>query len=229
LHTDTATWKSWREKLTLFDTFDRRNFAKEEREGIRLKRRFFAFVRPGGRVLDLGCGTGFNQCFLSNGEAYVGIDPLRLKESTQYGFPFLLGMAEFLPFQDDSFDSAICIATLDHVGDPAMVISESLRVLRPGGVLGIMNKGEIEGGRWTRYSVYARLGLRKLRCGNIDGLKRGLLEVITGAEDDFHMHHFDRDSLRALCASGFQDIDTQMVGNTLFLRGVKPTPSDQRR
>jgi ubiquinone/menaquinone biosynthesis C-methylase UbiE len=137
-------------------------------------------------------------------------------------------MAEYLPFRDNSFDSAVCIATLDHVGDPAMVISESLRILRPGGVLGIMNKGEIEGGRLARYYVYLRLGLRKLRYGNIAGLKRGLLEVVTGAEDDFHMHHFDRDSLSTLCASGFQHIDTQMVGNTLFLRAIKPTPADRR-
>jgi ubiquinone/menaquinone biosynthesis C-methylase UbiE len=224
LRTDTVTWKSWREKLLLFDTFDRRNFAKEELEGTRLKRSFFAFVRPEGRVLDLGCGTGFNQRFLSNGQTYVGIDPLRLKGAKQYNFPFLLGMAEYLPFRDNSFDSAVCIATLDHVGDPGMVVSESLRILRPGGVLGIMNKGEIEGGRFARYAVYLRLGLRKLRYGNIAGLKRGLLEVITGAEDDFHMHHFDRDSLRALCASGFQHIDTQMVGNTLFLRAIKADP-----
>jgi hypothetical protein len=91
-----------------------------------------------------------------------------------------------------------------------------------------MNKGEIEGGRGARYYVYLRLALRKLRYGNIAGLKRGLLEVVTGAEDDFHMHHFDRDSLRTLCASGFQHIDTQMVGNTLFLRAIKPTLSDRR-
>jgi hypothetical protein len=109
-----------------------------------------------------------------------------------------------------------------------MVISESLRILRPGGVLGIMNKGEIEGGRLARYSVYLRLGLRKLLHGNIAGLKRGLLEVITGAEDDFHMYHFDRDSLRTLCASSFRHIDTRMVGNTLFLRAIKPALADNR-
>jgi len=137
-------------------------------------------------------------------------------------------MAEYLPFRDNSFDSAVCIATLDHVGDPAMVISESLRILRPGGVLGIMNKGEIEGGRLARYWVYLGLGLRKLRYGNLAGLKRGLLEVVTGAEDDFHMHQFDRDSLSTLCACGFQQIDTRMVGNTLFLRAIKPTLSDTR-
>jgi ubiquinone/menaquinone biosynthesis C-methylase UbiE len=151
---------------------------------------------------------------------------LRLKEGNHYRFPFLLGMAEYLPFRENSFDSAVCIATLDHVGDPAMVIGESLRVLRPGGVLGIMNKGEIEGGRLARYAVYLRLALRKLRYGNIAGMKRGLLEVITGAEDEFHMHHFDRDSLHTLCASAFQQIDTQLVGNTLFLRAIKPTHTD---
>ena len=151
---------------------------------------------------------------------------MRLKLAKHYRFAFLLGMAEYLPFRENSFDSAVCIATLDHVGDPAMVIGESLRVLRPGGVLGIMNRGEIEGGRLARYAVYMRLALRKLRYGNLAGLKRGLLEVITGAEDDFHLHHFDRDSLHTLCAFGFRQIDTQLVDNTLFLRAIKPTHTD---
>jgi hypothetical protein len=31
-----------------------------------------------------------------------------------------------------------------------------------------------------------------------------------------------------LCASGFQHIDTQMVGNTLFLRAIKPALTDRR-
>ena len=222
LKTDTDTLNAWRHKLTLFDTYDRRNFAKEEREGTRLKRRFFEFVRPKGRVLDLGCGTGFNQKFLASLDSYIGIDPLVLKSNAQYRFPFLVGMAEYLPFKSNSFDSAICIATLDHVGDPSTTIAESFRVLRPGGVLGIMNKAEIEGGRLAHGAVYMRLGLRKLFHGNGAGLLRGLREVLTGAEDDFHMYHFDRASLRALCIPQFEDVQTVMVGNTLFLRALKP-------
>lgn len=67
-----------------------------------------------------------------------------------------------------------------------------------------------------------------MRYGNLARLKRGLLEVVTRVEDDFHMYHFDRNSLSNLCASGFQHIHTQIVGNTLFLRAIKPTLSDRR-
>src|SRR5574341_2654928 len=119
---DHPRWKSWREKLDLFDAYGRRTFAIEEREGTRLKTRFFAFCAPGGRILDLGCGTGFNQKFFNNGSQYLGIDPLQLTRS--YSFPFARAVGEYLPWKDEVFDSVICIATLDHVADPPRVIRE---------------------------------------------------------------------------------------------------------
>ena len=40
---------------------------------------------------------------------------------------------ESLVFEDDSFDSAVCTMTLCSVDDPAAVVAEMLRVLKPGG------------------------------------------------------------------------------------------------
>lgn len=43
--------------------------------------------------------------------------------------------AHRLPFKDNSVDSIICIAVLEHVYDPEIVVSEMIRVLKPGGYL----------------------------------------------------------------------------------------------
>lgn len=221
---DQVLWQSWREKLELFHAFGRTRFAIEEREGTRLKARFFDFCPPRGLVLDLGCGTGFNSEFLSRDARYCGTDPLRL--ASRYSFPFVQAVGEFLPWKPAVFDSVVCIATLDHVADPAMIMCECDRVLRPGGTLGIMTKVEFEGGRLARWLLYLRVGLRKLRYGNFGGLLRGLHEVLTGAEDEFHMHHFSRASLYVLCREHFDDIAVQTIGNVLFLRGRKREPSN---
>jgi SAM-dependent methyltransferase len=48
---------------------------------------------------------------------------------------YRVGSAEVLAFEDASFDLVTCQTLLIHVRDPARVIGEMVRVLRPGGVL----------------------------------------------------------------------------------------------
>jgi SAM-dependent methyltransferase len=45
----------------------------------------------------------------------------------------LLSNASRLPFQADCCDSIACLALLEHVPDPEQIVSEMLRVLKPGG------------------------------------------------------------------------------------------------
>lgn len=48
------------------------------------------------------------------------------------------GRGEELPYPDNSFDTVLSIQVLEHVEDPYAVLSEMLRVLRPGGFLVVM-------------------------------------------------------------------------------------------
>jgi SAM-dependent methyltransferase len=48
---------------------------------------------------------------------------------------FVEGLAEALPFADDSFDMVTCQTVLMHVADPQVVVSEFFRVLKPGGLV----------------------------------------------------------------------------------------------
>jgi ubiquinone/menaquinone biosynthesis C-methylase UbiE len=105
-------------------------------------------LEPGHAVLDLGCGPGADlpamadAVTLSGRVVGVDIDPrmaeaasTRLREHPQV--EVLLGDGHALPFEDDTFDRARMDRALQHVADPAAVLAELLRVLRPGGLLRI--------------------------------------------------------------------------------------------
>lgn len=98
---------------------------------------FAGFAAPylQGRILDIGCGPYAVPSYL---EGYPvscisGIDPLEPFET--HPFEFVHGFAEFLPWQDDSFDVVIAATSLDHVLSLDLALSEIRRVLKPGGLL----------------------------------------------------------------------------------------------
>jgi len=98
----------------------------------------------GGRVLDVATGTGSFVTFLvdglrSHGEI-VGIDESADRASAfaeAFGdrpdVRFEVMDAHHLAFADGSFDTACVSNSLHHFEDPAPVLAEMLRVVRPGG------------------------------------------------------------------------------------------------
>ena len=105
-------------------------------------------LRPGQRVLDVGCGPGsitkgLAERVAPGGEA-VGVDldtafvaAARDAWSAVPGLRFEEADAAALPFDDASFDVAFLHAVLQHVESPAAVLAEVRRVVRPGGVVGV--------------------------------------------------------------------------------------------
>jgi ubiquinone/menaquinone biosynthesis C-methylase UbiE len=99
------------------------------------------------RALEIGVGgLGVGTLgFLKKIPVRVGIDPLPLSElscsETLRGvvgdlrapIQFRLSPGERTPFPDASFDLVLCCNVLDHVHDPAIVLNEVCRVLRPSG------------------------------------------------------------------------------------------------
>ncbi len=116
---------------------------------------------PGERILDLGCGTGnFSLKLAAAGAVVTGVDlseeMLRVAEKRanqeQRTIDFLRGAGESLPFESESFDGVITMATLEFVDDPERVLGEMLRVTRPGGrvVVGAINRDSPWGELYTR-------------------------------------------------------------------------------
>jgi ubiquinone/menaquinone biosynthesis C-methylase UbiE len=60
-------------------------------------------------------------------------------------FSFLEGVAEVLPCADQSFDLVTCQTLLIHVADPAAVVAEMRRVVRPGGTILLSEPNNLAG------------------------------------------------------------------------------------
>ncbi len=61
--------------------------------------------------------------------------------SDRGGINLVRGVAEFLPFPENTFDLVICKGAIDHFADRASFIREAVRVLKPDGrlVIGLAN------------------------------------------------------------------------------------------
>lgn len=91
---------------------------------------------PGLRVLDLGCRYGALTRHYAPGNEVVGVDVDReaLAEAAKLGIEAVWAdVEEPLPFEEASFDVVVAAELLEHLRDPAAVVAEAARVLRPGG------------------------------------------------------------------------------------------------
>jgi ubiquinone/menaquinone biosynthesis C-methylase UbiE len=108
-----------------------------------------ALLRPGEKVLDVGCGTGgvtipAKLRVGKNGEA-AGIDPapemiaIARRKANRAGLEidFRVGMIESLPFPDGTFDAVTSSLMMHHLPEHLRVkgLAEIRRVLKPGGRL----------------------------------------------------------------------------------------------
>jgi ubiquinone/menaquinone biosynthesis C-methylase UbiE len=103
-----------------------------------------------GRTLEIGVGTGLNLAFYTDEVTeVVGVDPSAAILERARGrvaacrAPVTLveAPAESLPWAGESFDSVVVTYSLCSVGDPARVLGEIGRVLRPGGRLLFVEHG----------------------------------------------------------------------------------------
>lgn len=89
-----------------------------------------------GSVLDVGCGEMPFRALLGKDAVYTGID---VKSATAFGMGVSAEIVTFdgsnIPFPDADFDHVLCTEVLEHVADPAALVAEMRRVLRPGGTL----------------------------------------------------------------------------------------------
>lgn len=97
----------------------------------------------GLKVLDVGCGGGFSCEFMAaRGVCVSGVDQsqkcidvaIQHAHSSGLEIDYCCGVAEQLPYADQSFDVVICVDVLEHVEDVKRVVSEVARILKPNGL-----------------------------------------------------------------------------------------------
>ncbi len=103
-------------------------------------------LRPGLRVLDLGCGPGHISLALARavapGDVYgIDVEPEQVEMSRRLAAERGAANATFevadalrLPFDDGFFDIVNCCDVLAYIPDTQAALSEVRRVLKPGGV-----------------------------------------------------------------------------------------------
>ncbi|MGD2186684.1 MAG: methyltransferase domain-containing protein [Desulfobacterales bacterium] len=106
-------------------------------------------IRPGYRILDIGCGSGRHTCaaYRFKNVVAIGADinhadlveaKNRLKFHDQLGengggiWGLTMADVNALPFEDHFFDLVICSEVLEHVSEDENAARELIRVLKPG-------------------------------------------------------------------------------------------------
>ncbi|WP_027942802.1 methyltransferase domain-containing protein [Amycolatopsis taiwanensis] len=153
-------------------------------------------LRPGLRVLDVGCGpgtitSGFTPLVGDSGRV-LGVDPYFAQFPGESTVDFVAGSVYALPVPADSFDVVFAHALFEHLARPAEALAELRRVLRPGGRLALSTSD------WSR----ARL---RPRTANVDAALRGhyLLRRRAGG-DPFA----GRKVADLVSRAGFRDVNT---------------------
>jgi ubiquinone/menaquinone biosynthesis C-methylase UbiE len=125
-----------------------------------------------GRVLEVGAGTGLNLDRYLRGVEVVAVEPeptmavraaVRARRAAASA-RVLRGVAEDLPFPDDTFDAAVACYVLCSVADQGRAIEEVRRVLRPGGELRLYEHVRSAHPRWAQVQDLVTPVWRRFGC-----------------------------------------------------------------
>ncbi len=125
----------------------------------------------GLKILDVGCGTGGNLEMLEKFGAAEGVDVSddALEFCQSKGLTVHKGLAEALPFEDESFDVVTALDVVEHLDDDVAGLKEMYRVTKTGGktlifvpafmwLWGVQDDVSNHRIRYTKKQIVERLG-----------------------------------------------------------------------
>jgi len=161
-------------------------------------------IRPGDRILDMGCGEGRHMVkacqmeqTLCMGADFVS-DNLK---STRNKLMFHQALDDLscdrfdlscmdvtrLPFRDQCFDAVICSEVLEHIPNDDLAVSELIRILKPGRILAVsVPRFYPEKICWCLSDDYAAADMGHVRIYR----KKALIKKITDHPMTYLVSHF---------------------------------------
>jgi ubiquinone/menaquinone biosynthesis C-methylase UbiE len=177
-------------------------------------------------LLDIGCGTGlFVEKYMMEGGSAVGIDlSRRMIERARdrcARSDFTIGTGETIPFSDNTFDAVSSLLVFSYLRDPASMLSEAHRVLKPGGMIAVCTLGK-------------KLVTRGIPALYVLSEKMKVRHVVM---KDFGERYYDEDEMAGFFYdAGFSDIHTSWCSfahidmiNPLFRFARRVEPFVERR
>lgn len=166
-----------------------------------------SFPRPGGRLLDVGCGEGHELLRMKQlGWEVEGVDfdAAAVENARSKGLQVRVGELRDQGYAPESFDAVFVSHVIEHVPDPVALLGECHRVLTKGGTLVIVTPNTSSVGH-QRYGPDWR-----------------------GLEPPRHLHLFNTRNIRhALRQSGFQRFEVRSF--TRWRSAIVPLSREQRR
>jgi SAM-dependent methyltransferase len=160
----------------------------------------YASLPKGGRVLDVGCGTGEHLLRAQKaGLEAFGVEPApAMLEVATRNVPdaeLKQGVATDLPYEDGHFDLVIMVEVLRYLdrADTEQALREARRVLKPGGRLFVTLVN-----RWAFDGFYLLQKLRSMA-------KRTRFDAV----NPYCLFHTPSSATRDLTAAGFIDVRTE--------------------
>jgi 2-polyprenyl-3-methyl-5-hydroxy-6-metoxy-1,4-benzoquinol methylase len=162
----------------------------------------FLAARPGGRLLDVGCGSGgwlrFMKSLGWNVEG-VDFDPVAVAAASKQGLTVHSGSLPDQAFEPASFDAVTLSHVIEHVHDPLALLTECNRILKPDGNLVLLTP--------NNQSLGHRLFKRNWR----------------GLEPPRHIHVLNAPTIQSLMEqAGFESVlvRTGISSKNIFVRSL---------
>jgi methionine biosynthesis protein MetW len=175
-------------------------------------------VTAGSDCLDVGCGSGnsYARLVARRAGSYVGVDVSAnaVKAARESGLDArVIEDAAELPFDDGTFNVALCIEVLEHLFAPHQAAAEIHRVLRPGGQL---------------IASVPNLGYWRMRANAVLGRWNPLGDELAMEQPwrDPHIRFFTPEIMRRMLGmAGFSRVEVGAHGGR-FLDHVTSRPTD---
>ena len=173
----------------------------------------------GRDVLDVGCGQGIDLVrYARTGARVTGIDltprhvelARRHLEAAGLAGKVVVGDAEQLPFDDDSFDRVSSNGVLHHTPDIAAALREIRRVLRPGGEARIIVYNRSSFHYWISQVLYSGIFKRQLFTeGSMEAVLRHVEHSSIDARPLVRVYS-PRQARRLMSEAGFATVTSKM-------------------